>query len=1043
MTSLKRSSRFPSYWRCLAAFVIAMCLGPAVTPISAQAVQAPADAGRGSPPDGNPPEVTLHSNVDEVSLDLVVHDKGKKLILDLRPEDLQVTDNGIPVKLTALHLVRGDATRQHVVSLVFDPFSGATARSAREAAEKVLKALPQKGYSIAVLDLRGRLRLVQGFTQGREALQNAVAIATQSDEMRLELSTLRNVALVTERAEAERKKKVAQAEKDLIAQVRTGADAAGHRLDVTQRPYAKSLLDALLESQKSLQEKRGYLNLDALLALIHSQQNLGDRKAIIYFTHNVMMDSAAKERMRTISADSTRAGVTIYTVDLDTLNQAGQHELANATLNGKPPFNPTPVVVNPHGDKQVPMQQIGGGPIQGDPCPAGLMGGGLCWGAKQDIQMMTDFTRQGPAFSWEDTKSPLAQLSRDTGGIYIDAQGNLKKPLQQMVEDMSTYYTATYVPPIKDYDGSFRSIAVTPLRPGIRVQSKTGYFAVAPGTDETIRPFEVPLQKALSDAALPQDVTFRASVLRFGEMADGNTNSVALEIPFAALDVKKDAHTDLYSAEVNVFVQIKDAQGTIVQHFGDQIAKRGALESLDRNPLAVISFTRHFVATPGSYTLEMAVRDRLSGKVGAQKSTFEIPAAGQSAQLSDMVLVRKLERVPADQDDELDPLRYEKSHITPNLAENLPPESGGISLFLLLHPDIAAKEPGTLEMQVVHNGNAGRRTPMPLNLHLGEATVPYLASFGSGAMAPGQYVVRTFYTQDGKTVEQDMSFHVAGDTATVAAKASDTGLTAIAAPPEVNLPGQLTITALRNPVAPLSKQEASLLIEDARDRALTYGESLPNFMCLEVTSRSLDPSGEGAWKLKDTIVTLLRYREKQETRTTIEVNGQASSANYRSMDGALSMGEFGGVLKSVFEKKSQATFQWKETDELKGGTVQVFDYRVEKTHSGFAVVGTDGREIIAGFHGQLFVDSSTRSVRRITLIADLPDGFSTRASSLSVDYDYVAINSHDYLMPVSAEMRLVKGRHYAALNTIEFRNYRRFGSNVRMLGFRPLDAQPK
>jgi hypothetical protein len=350
-------------------------------------------------------------------------------------------------------------------------------------------------------------------------------------------------------------------------------------------------------------------------------------------------------------------------------------------------------------------------------------------------------------------------------------------------------------------------------------------------------------------------------------------------------------------------------------------------------------------------------------------------------------------------------------------------------------------------MQVVHNGNAGRRIPLPLNMNPGQLAVPYLASFGSGAVAPGQYVVKAFFSQAGKIVEQDLAFHVAGDTATVASKASDTGLTAIAAPPEVNAPGQLTITALNTSAPPLSPQDASLLIEDARERAVGYSESLPNFMCLEVTNRSVDPGGVGDWKLKDTIVSLMRFRDKHETRTTLEVNGQSSTVNYAAMKGALSVGEFGGVLKAVFQKKAQATFKWKETDELKGGTVQVFDYTVDKAHSGFGVVGTNGREVIAGFHGKVFVDSATRSVRRITLIADLPADvprdFGTRASSLSVDYDYVAINAHDYLMPVSAEMRLVKGRHSAALNTIEFRNYKRFGSNMRIVDFKAVDAQQK
>jgi VWFA-related protein len=1051
MIRLTQSSRSHSYCSFLAVAAVALCLALAVPRLVAQASTPPPKAATTATqpaqqaqqtPAENPPEVTLHTNVDEVSLDMVVHDKGKKSILDLKPEDLQVTDEGTPVKLTGLHLVREDSSRGHAISFVFDPFSGATAKSAQQAAEKVLKALPAKGYSICVLDLRGRLRLIQGFTEDRKAIGAAIDTATASIPVRLEATYSRDVML-TDKADPDRTKTVEQAEKDLIAEVRTGADTAGHRLDVTQRPYAKSLLDALLESQTSLQEKRGYMNLDAILALIHSQQKLGDRKAIVYFTHNVMMDSSAKERLKTISADSLRAGVTIYTVDLDALNQKGQYQLDNAMLNGKPPFNPTPVVANPHGDTIVPMQQQGGYGIQGDI----QADGSRSWGTRQDIAMMTDFTRRDPAFSWNDTRSPMAQLSKDTGGIYMDAEGSIKKLLQQMVEDLSTYYTATYIPPIKEYDGSFRTIAVKPLRSGIRVQSKTGYFAVAPGTDESIRPFEVPLQKALAMATPPADVTFRSSVLRFGEMPDGNTNSVVLEIPYATLQLKKDAHTDLYSTQATVFAQIKDAQGTVVEHFGDQITRRGALESLDRNPAAAITFSRHFIATPGKYTLEVAVMDPPSGRIGARKSTFEIPAEAKSASVSDMVLVSKLDKLPAEQADNLDPLRYEKDHITPNVSGELPADTKGLSLFLLLHPDASSTEPGTLEMQVVHNGNAGRRTPLPLNMNAGQLAVPYLASFGSGAVAPGQYVVKAFFSQAGKTAEQDLAFHVAGDTATVASKASDAGVTAIAAPPEVNAPGQLTITALNTAAPPLSLQEASLLIEDARERAVGYGESLPNFMCVEVTNRSVDPGGVGDWKLKDTIVSLMRFRDKHETRTTLEVNGQTSTVGYEAMKGALSVGEFGGVLRSVFNTKAQATFKWKETDELKGGTVQVFDYTVDKAHSGFGVVGTNGREVISGFHGRVFVDSATRSVRRITLIADLPADvprdFGTRASSLSVDYDYVAINAHDYLMPVSAEMRLVKGRHAAALNTIEFRNYRRFGSNVRIVDFKPVDPQQK
>jgi hypothetical protein len=77
---------------------------------------------------------SMSTNVDEVSLDLVVHDKNHNAILDLKPEDIVVTDNNAPVKLTGFHLVTADAGAGHLITLLFDPFHGPTAKSARNLA---------------------------------------------------------------------------------------------------------------------------------------------------------------------------------------------------------------------------------------------------------------------------------------------------------------------------------------------------------------------------------------------------------------------------------------------------------------------------------------------------------------------------------------------------------------------------------------------------------------------------------------------------------------------------------------------------------------------------------------------------------------------------------------------------------------------------------------------------------------------------------------------------------------------------------------------
>jgi hypothetical protein len=619
-----------------------------------------------------------------------------------------------------------------------------------------------------------------------------------------------------------------------------------------------------------------------------------------------------------------------------------------------------------------------------------------------------------------------------------------------MLEDMTTYYQMTYKPPIEEYDGAFRTIVAKPKRAGLSLKTKTGYFALAPGADAGIRPFEVPLLNLFSQSNLPQDVKFHAAVLQFGELPDGNTSTVAIEVPISALEANKDPHTNLFSAHVSIVAEIKDKNGTVVEHFGENITKRGAGETLRSDPTSSITFQRHFLAVPGQYMMEAAVHDETGLKYGAQRIVFEIPATQTSPSLSPIVLVKHVDTISDDNEDPLEPMRYEKGKITPNLAGIVPSGAKGVSLFFILRPDPSSKQPVTLEMEASRNGHAGRRTPLPLMLNDAKETVPYLATFKGASLAPGNYEVKAMISQGGKTAVQQIAFTVQGDGAvTGGGTAGGHGgaaenLTVTSEANDTYSGGLLAITAVTDPVTPPSQDEIDRLIEDARVRAVGYMDALPNFMCVEMTDRSVDASGTGNWKHRDTIAELLRYREKNETHTMLEINGVRSTSDrdnlLKQKGSTLSGGELGGVLKAVFAPSAKAEFRWKETDALGSGTVQVFDYRVAKDNSMYSVVGSNDQQLMVAFHGQVFIDTSTRNVRRISLEAeDLPKDFPTRSSVMGVDYDYVSINNHDYLMPISAELRVRQSHHQASLNTIQFRDYKKYGSAMKIVDYKPIE----
>ena len=939
------------------------------------------------------PASKVSANVDEVSLDLVVHDKKNKPVLDLKPTDLAVSDNDSPVTLKSLHLVNGESNAGHLITLVFDPMEGAAAKGAQEIAEKILKIAPKNGFSFAVLNLGGRLRLIQGFTDDRKAIEQAVGIATQEGEVQQGIA-------------------IAAAEKRLIAEAQTGLDPSGMHVSVKERAMAQTLLAALEGSQRIVQDQHTRPSLAGLLALARSQQQLVERKSVIYFTLNSQIDSSAKEMVHSIMGAANRSGVSMYTVDMNGVGAGVRNQLMTMMVMG-----------NIAG--QNPVGTPGQGQA-GDPAGAGV--------GSMIANTTTRFEGEGGGTG---NTSPLAGLAAGTGGAYIDGQDSVKKPLQQMLQDMTTYYEATYAPPIQDYDGKFRSIAVKPLRTGLKIRSKTGYFALPQGGGEGIRPFEAPLLKILAEQQLPTDLNFHAAILRLGDLPDGNTNTVVVEAPLSELEMREDEHTNLYSAHLSIVAQIKDKNGTVIEHFGEDLTRHGSLGAIEKAKTEAFTLQRHFIASPGEYVLEAAILDRYSEKAAAQRVNFEIPEAPAGPSLSDVVLVRQVDAVSAEADP-LEPLRYENAKVTPNLSSQVPANAKAVSVFFIMHPDPQASEPPKLEMEVLRNGKPAANMPLPLRQGTVKAAVPYLATFQTSALAPGLYEVKTTMTQGGKTAKRDLSFTVEGSQTASAAADADAKLQT---PGIDSLPaGQLVITVPSNPVPPPAQNELQAMIADARQRATSYTDLLPNFMCLRVTSRSVDPTGSGRWKQKDKLVELLRYRDKTETPTLLQVDGKPSSGDSEGVKGPRSHGEFGGVLTAVFEASSKAALQWKQTAELGSGTVQIFDYRVAHDNSSFKVTGAGDEQITVGFHGQVFIDSATRSVRRVTLVADdLPRAFSVHATSVGVDYDYVVLNAHDYLMPVSAQVSLKEGRHAAVLNLIEFRDYRRFGSNVRILGFTPVE----
>jgi len=196
--------------------------------------------------------------------------------------------------------------------------------------------------------------------------------------------------------------------------------------------------------------------------------------------------------------------------------------------------------------------------------------------------------------------------------------------------------------------------------------------------------------------------------------------------------------------------------------------------------------------------------------------------------------------------------------------------------------------------------------------------------------------------------------------------------------------------------------EQSGTLSDARRQALDYSKWLPDLICTEVIRRDTDWGSTGQWTFVDTLTAQVTYFERKEGYKLIAHNQHSANQRLENLSGAISKGEFGSMLRWIFDPDSEAAFEWKGTDKIRRMSTAVLAYRVAASHSRLELTAL-ADSIFTGFHGLVYVDDKTKLILRLTAETNGPEHFPIRGWSVSVDYDWTEINGHRYLVPVRAE----------------------------------------
>ncbi len=246
---------------------------------------------------------------------------------------------------------------------------------------------------------------------------------------------------------------------------------------------------------------------------------------------------------------------------------------------------------------------------------------------------------------------------------------------------------------------------------------------------------------------------------------------------------------------------------------------------------------------------------------------------------------------------------------------------------------------------------------------------------------------------------------------------------------------------------PPSEADQKRIIEAVREYALNYTKSIPDFLCVQITRRSINRNykpGDQAWSPADHFSEQLNFLDHHETYKMLSVNDNSTFG--KSFDakvgGALSRGEWASLMQAVFDPATETSFDWSRwTNRAPNGKkYYVFRYQVDKAHSR-ETLEADGQTETPPFHGEIYVPMDENVVWRITVEPEPSAGFPLQDVKETLKYDFVTISGQEFLLPITSEVVMRTGR-IGSRNDIAFKLYQKYSADT-IIKFDDVDTPPQ
>ena len=643
-----------------------------------------------------------------VSVDVLVKDKKGKAVTDLKAEDFTISENGVPQQIEFFDSPLNSSNEssqpttatgslppkqpnpsglpRNIIALVLDGQSTEVAnlKHVREGMEKYIRERISDSDSVAIFSISAGLQLLQPFTQDKAKLIAAVEKAYDS-------------STVSKTSEA---RGLSEDIRSLRDQIASGPELIGGTTPgvgvsnsmAAQALIARHVLEQYIQLRSTLSAQQTRPVLAALAAISEGLRSIPGKKTLVMFSQGFIASEPLDWQVQTTIDMANRANVAIYIIDSGGLT--------------------------------------GGAPTSGSLVPGSPLGG-ISGGLEMEQrrrasagESVFDITRQEGLNRQQDL---LYKISDDTGGRFIKNLNDIAVGLDRIDSEIRSRYTLAYRSTDSNVDGSFRKVKIEVRRPDTNVVARPGYYAIPPSQ---IVPFSPEEKKLLANFATMSANSTLPLSLELDSFRSGEgfyLVPLSFEIPPTAIQFDRKGDKQRLQLEVLAVIR-NEGDDKILSRLGGNFDVALTAQQYESIMNDKIFYRQDMQLEVGNYTLDLIVRDRLSGKVAARREKLVLPVAGSDFWTTDAVLGRHAEPLKQTTGNN-DVLSADNVQIRPSPSREFHPTDNLIIFFKLYKAAVARETGNPLVRVTVTLMKDGKPATRPLDYQLTETLkepVPHL-----------------------------------------------------------------------------------------------------------------------------------------------------------------------------------------------------------------------------------------------------------------------------------------------------------------------------